>query len=68
MEVWVGRGLETEELAAQGTEVDVEFTLGRRAVGEGFGKEGVVGWDVVGRRGGLSGSVGIDRRGGRCGC
>jgi len=59
MEVRMGRGLETEELAAQGTEVDVEFALWGRAVGEGFGKEGVVGWDVAGRGGGLCGSVGV---------
>lgn len=39
--VWVGEGLELEELVAEGAEGDVEGSRGRWAEGEGLGEEGV---------------------------
>lgn len=62
----MGGGLETQELATQGAEVDVEGPRGRRAVGEGTGEEGVVAGDrfiwvvrfLLGCRGGIFGGGG----------
>lgn len=43
MHVWVCAGLELQELALEGGEVDCEGCGGRWAVWEGLGKECVVG-------------------------
>lgn len=42
MEIWVVTGLEGEEFATEGTEVDGEVAGGGRSVGEGIGEKVVV--------------------------